>query len=308
MPQPPARRLTVPAGLLVVARLVAAGLGYLAVFTTTSLVLYFAGSALVPDPERGTFGFISLGIAEAATIALVLVLWRLVDGRWLVALGLERPFAGRQWLRGAGVAALMMGFIVLVWYTLVDGARWDTNTDAVRAAIVVVGGLVGFAIQGPAEEILFRGYILENIRAEWGPRWAVAVSALGFALLHAPNPAFNSVALVNLVLFGVATALYKVRVDRGQLWGVFAIHTVWNWLQQVVFGLPNSGLPSTPEDALFTVTPNQSLPDPIWGGGFGPEGTLAAALVLLALISASLRQPARAEPFRSSRRRGTGRG
>jgi membrane protease YdiL (CAAX protease family) len=308
VPGPAAGPLRPPAGLIVVARIVAASLGYLAVFSTATLMLYFVGLTLVPETDRGTFGLVALGVAEAATIGLVLLLWRFVDGQPLVALGLEPAPARRQWLRGAGVAALMMGFIVLVWYTLVDGATWDTNTDAVRAAIVVVGGLVGFAIQGPAEEILFRGYILENIRAQWGLGWAVAGSALGFALWHALNPAFNPVALVNLVLFGVATALYKVRVDRGQLWGVFAIHTVWNWLQQVVFGLPNSGIPSTPQDALFTVTPNQALPDPIWGGGFGPEGTLAAALVLLALISASLRQPARAEPLRSSRRPGTARG
>ena len=308
MPRRAAGHLRPPAGLIVVARLVAASLGYLAVFSTASLLLYFVGIMLVPETDRGTFGLVALGVAEAATIGLVLLLWRFVDGQPLTLLGLDPALAGRQWLRGAGVAALMMGFIVLVWYTLVDGATWDINTDAVRAALVVLGGLAGFAIQGPAEEILFRGYILENIRAQWGLGWAVAVSALGFALWHALNPAFNPVALVNLLLFGVATALYKVRVDRGQLWGVFGIHTVWNWLQQVVFGLPNSGIASTPDNALFTVTPNASAAGPIWGGGFGPEGTLGAALVLLALISASLRQPARAEPLRSSRRPGTARG
>ena len=308
MPRRAAGHLRPPAGLIVVARLVAASLGYLAVFSTASLLLYFVGIMLVPETDRGTFGLVALGVAEAATIGLVLLLWRFVDGQPLTLLGLDPALAGRQWLRGAGVAALMMGFIVLVWYTLVDGATWDINTDAVRAALVVLGGLAGFAIQGPAEEILFRGYILENIRAQWGLGWAVAVSALGFALWHALNPAFNPVALVNLLLFGVATALYKVRVDRGQLWGVFGIHTVWNWLQQVVFGLPNSGIASTPDNALFTVTPNASAAGPIWGGGFGPEGTLGAALVLLALISASLRQPARVEALRSSRRPGTERG
>jgi membrane protease YdiL (CAAX protease family) len=308
VPRRAAGHLRPPAGLIVVARLVAASLGYLAVFSTASLLLYFVGITLVPETDRGTFGLVALGVAEAATIGLVLLLWRFVDGQPLTLLGLDPALAGRQWLRGAGVAALMMGFIVLVWYTLVDGATWDINTDAVRAALVVLGGLAGFAIQGPAEEILFRGYILENIRAQWGLGWAVAVSALGFALWHALNPAFNPVALVNLLLFGVATALYKVRVDRGQLWGVFGIHTVWNWLQQVVFGLPNSGIASTPDNALFTVTPNASAAGPIWGGGFGPEGTLGAALVLLALISASLRQPARVEALRSSRRPGTERG
>ncbi|MCA1648105.1 MAG: CPBP family intramembrane metalloprotease [Chloroflexi bacterium] len=145
-------------------------------------------------------------------------------------------------------------------------------------------------IQGPAEEVLFRGYIFENVRDEWGLPWAVGVSAVTFALFHGRNPALGPLALLNLVLFGVATALYKARVDNGQLWGVFALHTIWNWLQQVVFGLPNSGLAAVPDNALFTLTPNTSLPDVVWGGGFGPEGTLAATLVLLALIGATLRR------------------
>jgi uncharacterized protein (TIGR03382 family) len=71
---------------------------------------------------------------------------------------------------------------------------------------------------------------------------------------------------------------------------VFALHTVWNWLQQVVFGLPNSGIATVQDNALFTITPNTALPEPIWGGGFGPEGTVGATLVLLALIVALLRR------------------
>jgi uncharacterized protein len=303
----PAVRLRVPAGLLVVARLIAAVIGYLAVFSTASLALYFVGLSVVPEAVRGTFGLISLGVAEAAALGLIVLLWRLVDGQRLVALGLRPDLAARHWLRGAGVSALMMGFIVLVWYTLVDGATWDVNTDPLRAGVVLVGGLAGFVIQGPAEEILFRGYIFENVESQWGMRWAVAISAVGFGLWHAQNPGFNPLALVNLVLFGVATALYKVRVDGGQLWGVFAIHTVWNWLQQVVFGLPNSGILSTSDNALFTLTPNTSVPGPIWGGGFGPEGTLGASLVLLALIGASLRQSApKLEPTSGPNRQATG--
>jgi hypothetical protein len=86
-------------------------------------------------------------------------------------------------------------------------------------------------------------------------------------------------------------ALYRVRWDLDQLWGVFAIHTVWNWLQQVVFGLPNSGNLSAPQNVLFSVIPNPSLPNWVTGGGFGPEGTLGATLVLGVLIWAELRRP-----------------
>lgn len=282
---------------MVVARVVGAMLAYLAVlFSAEILLLFLVGLGVVPGAAQGPLTLVSLGVAEGAAFVAVLLVWRWVDRRPVRELGLEPADARRRWLRGAGAATVMMGFVVLAWYTLVDGASWDVNSSLVRASVVLIGGLVGFLIQGPAEEILFRGYILENLAAKWGLRWAVIASSLAFGLLHAPNPNFGLLPFVNLVLFGVATALYKVRIDDGQLWGVFGIHTIWNWLQQVVFGLPNSGLQPTPNDALFSITPNASFLDPIWGGGFGPEGTLGASLVLLALIGVTLRRPAKSLP------------
>jgi hypothetical protein len=114
--------------------------------------------------------------------------------------------------------------------------------------------------------------------------------------MHGFNDNFGLLPFINLLLFGLATALYKLRVDGDQLWGVFAIHTIWNWLQQVVFGLPNSGNASLAENTLFSVQPNVDLPAAIWGGGFGPEGTIAATLVLLALIAATLRLKPATQP------------
>jgi membrane protease YdiL (CAAX protease family) len=275
---------------VVAARIIGACLAYLAVLDLTAIAAYAIGQTLVPDAARGTFGLLALGLAEAAALAAVLLVWRLIDKRPVVALGLDpRNAPRRRWLKGALIAALMMGFVVLVGYTLIDGAEWARNSDTVRAGLAVLVGLIGFAIQGPAEEVLFRGYILVNVRQQWGLPAALVVSSLAFGVLHASNPAFGILPFVNLVLFGLGTALYRVYVDADQLWGVFAIHTVWNWLQQVVFGLPNSGIASSPDYALFTLAPNSSLPSPFWGGGFGPEGTFAATLVLLALIGGSLR-------------------
>jgi hypothetical protein len=289
----PAARLVLPDGLVVVARIVGACLAYLAVLVTLEIVAYGLAQSVVPDDAKGAFGLISEGVAEGAALLTVLLLWRIVDKRPIVELGLRRARAARRVLKGAAIAALMMGFVVLVNFTLIDGAMWDVNTDAPRAVLVLVVGLLGFALQGPSEEVLFRGYILENVREQWDVRAAVVVSSLAFAVLHASNPAFGPLPFVNLVLFGVATALYKIYVDDNQLWGVFAIHATWNWLQQVVFGLPNSGVVSVPDTTLFTVTPNTTMPDVIWGGGFGPEGTLAATLVLVALIAACVRRARR---------------
>jgi membrane protease YdiL (CAAX protease family) len=281
-------------GIVVVARVVGATLAYLAVLFAAEIgLLFLVGLSVVPGAAQGPFALLSLAVAEGAAFGAVLLVWRNVDRRPVRELGLQPHGAPRRWLRGAAAAALMMGFIVLAWYALLTGATWDVNPNPLRASAVLIVGLLGFAVQGPAEEVLFRGYVLENLADRWGPWWAVIISSLGFGLLHAPNPNFGLLPFVNLVLFGLATALYKVRVDNGQLWGVFAIHTVWNWLQQVVFGLPNSGIASAADNAVFTLTPNAALPDPISGGGFGPEGTLAASLVLLALIGVTMRRPAK---------------
>jgi CAAX protease family protein len=272
-----------PGALVIVARLVLATFAYL-----TALTGLEAMATLLMEDRTGPF--VGLAIAEAAALGTVLLVWRFVDRRPLRELGLVLELAPRRWLRGALVAALMMSFIVLVWYTLINGATWLVNPDVGRAALALVAGFVGFLIQGPSEELLYRGYVLENVRDRWGVGWGIAVSAITFSLLHAANPAFGLLPGLNLALFGVATALYKLRWDQGQLWGVFAIHTVWNWLQQVVFGLPNSGNVSPLENVLFQVRPDSSMPDFMWGGGFGPEGTLGATLVLGALIWAELRR------------------
>jgi membrane protease YdiL (CAAX protease family) len=289
----PAARLALPDGLVVAARVVGACLAYLAVLVTLELVAYGLAQSLVPDDAKGAFGLLSEGIAEGAALATVLLIWRVVDRRPIVELGLRMAGAPRRALKGAAIAALMMSFVVFVNFTLVDGATWSVNSDVPRAMLALVFGLLGFALQGPSEEVLFRGYLLENVREEWNARAAVIVSSLAFAVMHASNPAFGPLPFINLVLFGVAMALYKLYVDNDQLWGVFAIHAVWNWLQQVVFGLPNSGILSGPDTTLFTVTPNTLLPDVVWGGGFGPEGTLAATLVLVVLIGACLRHARR---------------
>jgi uncharacterized protein len=273
---------------VVIARMVLATGAYLAVLGALAAGLYVVG-LLVAGQQGLTFSMLGLAIAEGGALASVLAVWRFVDRKPIAAIGLHTAYAPQQWKKGAAVGALMMTTVVLAWLSVVDGATWSINPDPAGAATALILGFIGFLIQGPSEEVLFRGYLLETLRARWGTTLAVAVSAVAFSMLHAANPGFGPLPFINLVLFGVATALYKLRVDAGQLWGVFAIHSVWNWLQQVVFGLPNSGAISGAEDTLFSVQPTTSLPDLFWGGGFGPEGTLGATLVLLALIGATLR-------------------
>jgi uncharacterized protein len=313
-----ATRRAVPDHLVAIARLVGVCLLYaIGLLIGTFIAI---GGAVVAAPEIGLsqftqfarshlYGLAALIPAQLLAIGAVLLATRWIDRRPVVTLGLWREGAWQAWLRGAAIAAVMMCSIVLVWYTLVDGATWSVNPDPVRAGAAAILGLLFFLAQGPGEEILFRGYILQNVTLRWNLWWGVGVSTLLFAIFHGLNANFGLLPFINLLLFGVVTALYKAFVDGGRLWGVFAIHTVWNWLQQVVFGLENSGLRSEPSITIFHVEPNRGLPEWVWGGGFGPEGTAATTLALLLLLwrcVAALRSQGGADVVRAAEEREKG--
>jgi len=139
--------------------------------------------------------------------------------------------------------------------------------------------LVFFGVQGPAEEIMARGYLMPVIGARRSVAAGVRVSSAVFAGLHLLNPNVAVLPAVNLLLFGIFAALYALREEG--LWGVFGVHTAWNWVQGTLLGLPVSGarMYAPPLVHLEAAEPR------IWtGGAFGPEGGLVVTIVVLAGI------------------------
>ena len=147
---------------------------------------------------------------------------------------------------------------------------------ALMSALIL---LLGWMVQGAAEEVLFRGLLFQILGIRWGLKPAVLISAVLFALLHIFNMNINLLAFTNLALFGVFAALYAVR--EGSLWGVFALHSAWNWAQSNLFGMEVSGLP-TRLGALINM--EETGPDWLTGGAFGPEAGVVVSIVLAAGI------------------------
>src|SRR5919202_39158 len=157
----------------------------------------------------------------AARVVGVLLCWLVALGALtfplvLLAARLPPDLAGGP-LAIAGLIVPSLGGIVGVWYTLVDGATWSVNPDLPRAGLALAAGLAAFLVQGPSEEILFRGYILQIVAARWNLAWGIGVSAVLFAAAHAANTSFGLLPMVNLVLFGAATGPYKQLIDDDQL-------------------------------------------------------------------------------------------
>jgi len=211
-------------------------------------------------------------VSSFAGVYFLLWTWvRRVEKRPFKSMGLRAPnkLSAFGWglFIGAGMFSLAVGALWAMGdYRLVAPPRLNFG------AIII---LVGWLVQGSAEELLFRGWILPALAARYRVWVGVLLSAVMFAAMHSLNPNLNVIAMLNLFLFGVFTALFALKQET--VWGVFGIHAVWNWVQGNVFGLPVSGMPATGDTLLALV---ETGADWLTGGAFGPEGGVAVSAVL----------------------------
>lgn len=140
---------------------------------------------------------------------------------------------------------------------------------------LVIAFLVVF-IQSATEELLVRGYLFYHIRERYGVPLALILSSLLFSALHAVNDGVTVLALINIAAIGLFYALSVQYLDS--LWFAMANHAMWNFTQNLIFGLPNSGLMA--DASLFApVSARSSL---CYDANFGVEASLPATIICLA--------------------------
>jgi membrane protease YdiL (CAAX protease family) len=139
--------------------------------------------------------------------------------------------------------------------------------------------LATFAVLGLAafgEELFFRGYGFQQLARALTPTGAALFTGMAFGFLHGRNPDVSEMAVANTVFFGILFGLCLVW--SRSLWLPYGMHLGWNF-SLAALGAPISGLRIKGTD-LETVP----VGSPLWdGGAYGPEGGLAAALLVLLL-------------------------
>jgi membrane protease YdiL (CAAX protease family) len=198
----------------------------------------------------------------------------LFERRHLPTTGFERPVWAWKYIRGLLLGLTIFSLVMLLQLIFTSSkVDWIQNFSqlSLRGPLIIS---IGWIIQGAAEEVLTRGFVLPIVGVRWGVLAGILASSAVFTVLHVLNPNLNGIAMLNLLLFGVFTALYGI--VEGGLWGICALHSAWNWAQGNLFGLPISGLQTG--SSLVKV----DLHGPDWwtGGAFGPEGGLATTIVL----------------------------
>jgi membrane protease YdiL (CAAX protease family) len=250
---------------------------------TTAMVayLFLGGPATAQDvldlAMSDLFLFSVGGIFVVGTIVVTALWVVLIDQRPLTSIGLRTRRPAWEWLRGMLVGAGLMGLAVGLMAAFGTIQAGGSLLENPARLLGVAGALFFFLIQGPAEEIVFRGYLLPVLGARGNLTLGIVVSSLLFGLAHILNPSFGLLPLINIVLAGVLFALYAL-VEEG-LWGAFGLHSAWNWVQGNVLGMAVSGGFFGP--SVFTL--REAGPDWLTGGAFGPEGgVVVTGLLVLA--------------------------
>ncbi len=245
------------------------------VYTQIDKLYYWNTDKFLLTPGTGSTQVFLIAVSLFSTLGMIgvtLLCLRFAFKRPLSVTGFAGPFAkeyGLGLLAGLAVFALGVGFAAVTGTLTVTGL---SDSFALGPWLLI---FVGFLFQGMSEELLCRGCFMLNVARKNSVLAGILCNSLCFMALHLLNNGIAPLALVNLFLYGVFASLYFLW--RGNIWGIAAFHSMWNFAQGNVFGILVSG-------GDFGVSLLVSVSDPsgalINGGDFGLEGGLAVTVVL----------------------------
>ena len=214
-------------------------------------------------------------------IWIVVLLW---IGAWksnrpiLRQLGPQTP--GNNWrflLAGAVAGFGMNGLCILVAWLHHDIYLSYDSFHPIALLFI----LIAVWIQSAAEELICRVFLYQKLLKSYQkPAVAIIGNAFLFALLHMMNPGVTILSLLNIFLVGILFSLVVYYFES--VWCAFAIHTLWNFTQNILFGLPNSGLVSL--YSVFRLDASTARDSFAYNVAFGVEGTVFTDLVMIAAV------------------------
>lgn len=253
------------------------GIHGLALFVAVFVFSIPAGLAQIMGAPEAVVLAMGQGAFVLAVTVTVFLARRFLDRRTILSLGFARLNAVKDTVAGFVIAGLIMGAVFAIEWALgwlrVESVAWTTES-LFTVIIQLAVWLLIFLAGAWTEELLCRGYWLQNIAEGRGLVLGVAVSSVLFGLLHNLNPNVSVMAIVLLVLAGVFLAVPYLYTR--QLWMSIGLHLGWNYFEGNIFGFRVSGL-----DTFRLIHSTVSGPEIITGGAFGPE----AGLIVLAAMA-----------------------
>ncbi len=134
-------------------------------------------------------------------------------------------------------------------------------------------------IQSGAEELVCRWYLYQKLARRYkSPLVAFIGNAIFFCALHLGNDGINIWGMAQIVIIALLLTVMVYYYDS--LWGAMLVHTAWNFTQNLIFGLPNSGIVSPYSLFHLDAASSGFFFDP----GFGVEGSPGACLIITIVL------------------------
>ena len=203
-----------------------------------------------------------------ASFAAIWFMMTVFNKEPLTNIGLSIKDRGQEMLAGLGAALLFIGGIFLILWCF--GAITVTGAVGLKPGVMMVSLMLFVAAFD--EEIVFRGYVLNNLMNSMNRWWALGISSVIFALMHAGNPNVWSTFVPMTELFAAGFILGISYTFTKNLWFPTFFHFGWNFFQGL-FGFEISGMGVDSWKAIAHENSGQ-VPDIISGGAFGIEGSV----------------------------------
>lgn len=180
-----------------------------------------------------------------------------------------------------GVFSILLAALIAYIF---GGTRFESNQTSGRSAIYITLGatFLIFTVGAIAEEVLFRGYMLQTFSRSKLFNVGLILTSFLFASAHNQNPGANYMTWLNTFLAGIwlAVAYYKTR----NLWFPFGVHFAWNWVQGAFLGINVSGLSELASAPILRVS--EVGDNFVSGGDYGLEGGISCTVALIIATAA----------------------
>lgn len=212
-----------------------------------------------------------IGLLSISALSVILVvLFRIfIDRKSLSSLGFKLKDHKEDATVGLLLGIVLACVCALILYAT-KNIEWNDVTLS-RDLSMIAGLMIVSAL---AEEIVFRGYILNNLLESMNKWGALIISAVLFAAVHINNPNIIITAMLNLFAGGMLLGINYIYTKN--LWFSILLHFSWNFFQGPLLGFPVSGI------EFKSVLQMESKGNLILTGGeFGMEGSILTGIVLM---------------------------
>lgn len=238
-------------------------------------ILYSILQKPIANDESGFFE-ITYMYASFIGIWLVFILYILATKK-------NRPILKALWTapRGNNIKFLLIGLLVGFGTNMLCAVAAMLHNDIHiyfdsfhPLKLIIV--FIAVFIQSSAEELTCRGFLYQRLRKTFRhPAVAIIVNSALFGVLHMGNQGVTTLAIIDIIATGIFFTFMVYYMDS--IWCAFGVHTAWNFTQNLILGLPNSG--HVTPFSIFKLDAASATNSFAYDVGFGVEGTYFAVAV-----------------------------